>query len=64
MQLPPFRERTPERLCEQARKHRESARLAGDKEADMLRRLAERYETLADLKASGALDTPVAFTVR
>ena len=48
--LPPFRERTPRQLREQARKYREAAAAALPGEAAVLLRLAEHYETLATLR--------------
>jgi hypothetical protein len=54
--LPPLRERTAEQLRDQARACRNSAESAGEKEATMLLRLAERYEALADLNEAVATE--------
>ena len=54
MEKAPFRDRTPYQLRAQARACRESAKMAGEKEASVLLRLAERYETIATLKEEAA----------
>jgi len=48
--LPPFRDRTPTQLREQAQVYRRSAAMASGKEAENLIRIAERYEAMAVLK--------------
>ena len=55
--LRPFRERTPAQFREQARRHRESAKAATGQERMMHLRLAERYETMANLKDADAFQS-------
>ena len=51
----PFRDRTPSQLREQAQAHRRAAAMASGSEAANLLRLAERYETIADMKDGGTV---------